>query len=263
MNRRQAREENDFWGRLNNVLKKLAITALPFRLKNNNGYFGNTIGRKTLIKHFWLRLLQKFFYNHINENNFSLICRSCENIDILSSLNNRKTIFLFMHQPFVKYLPVWLCEKGFTVNSLVMGRKKPYPHFISVLQKRFSNYDRFFYRPLLTLKSLQEKLDQGENVLLAADGKAGKHFIDIKFGGGTLKTPRGIYVLSQSTGASIVPLFLYLKQIFPFPKFEIRAGKGYQSRDVPENEIDKIESIFSWFYRNIKEQPYMWTRIAE
>ena len=98
---------------------------------------------------------------------------------------------------------------------------------------------------------------------MAADGNAGKNFFDVPFGTGSLKTPRGIYSLSHETGAPIVPLFLKLNKLKPFPSFTLLIGKEYQINDTPEKEIKKIESIIKWFYDRIEEQPYMWNKITK
>lgn len=250
------------WMHTLNILKGMSKLVLPCSLHARRNFFDYPLSKKMLIKMQSLNNLEALYYKLLTEKHFNLINRSCINIDALSSLPRKKTIFLFFHQPFIRYLPVWFSEKGFIVHAL--GKRKritPYPYFVSVLESQAKHYS-YYYNPVITLKILLDLVNKDEIVLLAADGRVGKHFIPVKFGKGTLKTPRGIYMLGQATGAFIVPVFIRLRRTMPSPKFELLIGDSYRFQGTPEQEIEKIESIFSWYYFNVMEQPYMWKRIA-
>jgi lauroyl/myristoyl acyltransferase len=250
------------WMHTLNTVKGISKLVLPSSLHIRRNFFDYPLSKKVLIKKQILKHVETLYYKFLTEQHFNLINRSCINIDALSSLPRNKTIFLFFHQPFVRYLSLWFSEKGFVVHAV--GKRKritPYPYFVSILESQSKHYS-YYYKPLITLKILLDLLNKGEIILLAADGRLGKHFIPVKFGNGTLKTPRGIYMLGQATGAYIVPVFIRLRRTMPSPKFELLVGDSYQFQGSPEEEIEKIESIFSWYYFNVIEQPYMWKRIA-
>jgi lauroyl/myristoyl acyltransferase len=249
---------------VSNLLLKTVVDISKIVLSGDSheSLLGHPVSKKILIKNQILQLIQTLYYQALRERHFKIIHKSCINTDALFSLPRNKTIFLFFHQPFVRYLPVWFSEKGFTLHVLGNRKRiKPLPYFISVLESE-SRYHRYHYNPVITLKILLDLLNKGEIVLLAADGRLGKHFMKVKFGERTLQTPRGIYMLAQAAGAFIVPVFMRLKRIIPSPKFELLIGDRYQFKGSPEEEIEKIESIFSWYYFNVIEQPHMWMRIA-
>jgi lauroyl/myristoyl acyltransferase len=210
-------------------------------------------------KHALLKLFETFYYAQLEGKHIPFIQGSFVNSEALLRQPKQGNIFIFQHQPFIHYLVVLLCVNGFPINSLVRGHSRP-PKFIRDLGERI-NYHRYVYAPLITIKKLRERLLEGENVLIAADGKKHHHLM-VRFGRAKLATPKGPYMLSRITGAPIVPLCLKLRGMLPFPRFEVRVGERYFMEDTPEAEIEKIEAIFSWYYSQLSKQPYMWNKIG-
>jgi hypothetical protein len=221
-------------------------------------HFGYPIGYLIMGRHILLRLFEKMFYGRLGRKFPSLIQGSFKNSEALLSLPKTGNIFIFMHQPFIVSMVAFLYGNGFSINSMV--RDGPGPESVQDLQDK-AGYRKYVYKPVITLKILREKLLAGENVVLAADGKR-HHYLEVRFGCWKLTTPKGPYMLSQSTGAPIVPLCLHLSRMLPLPKFEVRTGGKYFMRDIPEKETEKIGAIFSWYYTQLNEQPYMWNKIG-
>lgn len=250
-------------GGLSKAFRYLKKKRPMFRMLKGPRYaidhFERPIGYRTLGQHLLLAAIEKFLFMRLEERHLPFIRRSMMCGTGLSPLCGEKSIFLFMHQPFVDYLLVVLRDLGRPLNTLVRGRNGP--DFLGHGPR--IDYHRHVYRPLVSLAELRGRLLAGENVLLAADGLLGRHHIEVRFGRGKITTPRGIYELSRSTGTRIVPLFLGLRRWLPLPAFEIRIGDGYMIENTPESEIGKIEEIFSWYYAQLRGQPYLWKRIAE
>lgn len=222
-------------------------------------HFEHPIGYRTIAKHILVKTLEIFFYSRLRGRHVPFIRRSFTN-EAVAKLPGGPRIFVFLHQPFIHYLSALLCGKGFAVNAL--GRGDYCPDFIRQMAETES-YTRHAYKPVTAFRDLRDRLSKGESLLLAADGRAGLHYLDVRFGRGSVATPKGIYMLSLVSGAGIVPVFLHLKGVFPFPRFEIRIGPDYIIEGPPEDEIQKIGAIFSWFFEQCSKQPYMWSRIAD
>jgi acyl carrier protein len=250
-------------GGLSKALRYLKKKRPMFRVLKGPRYiinhFEHPIGYRTLAKHLLLGAIEKFLAIRLEERHLPFIRRSLARGTDLSPLRGEKSIFLFMHQPFLDYLLVVLRDLGRPLNTLVRGRSGP--EFLG--HEPRIDYHRHVYRPLVSLAALRGGLLAGENVLLAADGLLGRHHIEVRFGQGKITTPRGIYELSRSTGTRIVPLFLEQRRWLPLPAFEIRMGDGCVIEHTPESEIGKIEKIFAWYYAQFSRQPHLWKRIAE
>lgn len=224
-------------------------------------HFGEPISHRILFKTVLLSSIELFYYNYLNGKHLPFIRKSCRNSEILKTLPDRQNILLFMHQPFMRYLPVWLCGHGFTVNSLIPKKTTFIPGFSVGLQSA-GKYHRLHYRPIITLQKIRDKLLQGECLFVAAEGRIGKSHLQVRFGCGTITTPKGIYVLGQATKSPITPVFLRITDLFPFPRFEIRLGETFVMDSAPEDEIHKINSMFSWYYDQFRASPHLWKKIA-
>ena len=254
------RKKNGLSKALGYLKKKRSLILLLKSPRYGIDHFEHPINYRIMGKHVLLGMFQQFLYGYLDGRHLSFIRRSVRNGDDLSSLRREKSILVFMHQPFMNYLLAAICELGIPLNTLV--RRRFCPEVVRHLENH-TKYYRHVYKPLVSFRKLQEKLLEGESVLLAADGQLGKHHIEVRFGRGKITTPKGIYDLSRSTGTRIVPLFLALKRCLPFPAFEIRRGENYFIHNAPESEIEKIEEIFAWYYAHMSRQPYMWKRIGE
>lgn len=242
----------------------LSQKRLIFQLKSQNyaiNHFSQPISYLMVARTILLSSLERFYYNYLDEKHLHFIRKSCINSEILKTLPEHQNILLFMHQPFMRYLPVWLCDQGFTIYSLLPRKTSFMSGFSRGLQST-GKYHRLHYRPIITVQKIRDKLIRGESLFVAAEGRIGKSHLRVPFGYGTITTPKGIYVLSQVTKSPITPVFLWPKNLFPFPRFEIRLGTTFVMTAPPENEIHKINSMFSWYYDQFRTRPYLWKKIA-
>ena len=215
------------------------------------------VAKSAIVKYF-----ARFFSKRLTVKQ---VMSTCTNIDDFEPFNQRKTIFIFLHQYFMNYIMVWLCEKGLYLNTLkANGRKKFNAPFLKELHDSTGRFKSHKYIPILTMKNLMDKLNDGENIMTAADNKSlGGTFCEVEFGKSTMKTPLGIYSLSLATGAEVVPVFVSLKRLFPYPRLELRMGKGFTIEKSVEGEIEKVASAFQWFYENIEDDLVLWSRLDD
>jgi hypothetical protein len=224
-------------------------------------HFDEPITNGIMLKHVFLRRMEILCYRHCSDGRISRIAEAGVDRDTLAGLQGG-SIIVFFHQPFVHFVLPMLGANGVVINTL------PIAPSVSKFKARLlkvwpQNYRRIPYRPVIALKKLMERLKAGDCVLLAADGRIGQHHLTVKFGNGAIKTPRGIYELSEITGAPIVPVLLRLRPFPSLPGFDLKVGTSCAIEKAPEEELEKIESLFSWYFGHLREQPYMWKRIAD
>jgi len=218
------------------------------------------ITRTVLTKNRLLKRIARKFNNYLTGEHLDFIVNSCTNIEEIRRLSCKRTIFVCLHQPFVYYIPVWLCEMPGPLSTIFRGLQ--HREFREeLLRKR--EYNRYVYRPYVSLRALLSRLRSGENIILAADTRVGNHFYKIKFGPWNYHTPAGIYRLCNATGASMVPVFIHLIHLLPYPRFRLEIGSPYFFSKRPTDYDSSIEAMFSWFYSCMQKQPYMWNRISK
>lgn len=231
-----------------------------FALKSLFVNYESKILSKKLSKGTILKSIYLEFAQHPTSD---VVLKSCANIKALEPFAYNKTIFVTFHQFFIQYLIVWLCRNGVKLSTLKYrnpNRKRPERlnvKFLNEILESSDLYEPHVYKPVLSLKYLMDRLNEGGNVFILADlAVEGNHFIDVPFGGGTISTPKGIYALSQQTGATIVPLWLSYKGFSLRPKIEIKRGESFIIEGDVEDEMHKVENLMKWFYERAMEEPY-------
>jgi lauroyl/myristoyl acyltransferase len=224
-------------------------------------HFDRPITYGIMLKHIMLRRMEALFYSHCSDGMIARITGNGVAREAVARLRERGGIIVFVHQPFVLLALAMLCANGVVLNTL------PLTPSVSRFKARLlaawpRNYRRIPYQPVMALKKITERLKAGECVFLAADGRKGKHHLTVKFGNGTSQTPRGIYELARATGAPIVPVLLRLRPFPAVPGFDLEVGDPWTMEKAPEEELERIEGLFSWYFNHLREQPYMWKRIA-
>lgn len=241
---------NAFWV----ILKSLFVSP-------NSKLVNKKLGTKTVLKSSYINLLKP--------PSSEVVLKSCSNIDTLAPFNYNKTIFIVFHQYFISYLIVWLCKNGVELSTIKYREPDiKYPERINVryireLMDSSDLYETYVYKPVLTTKILMDKLNGGGNIFMAADLGPGNHFVKATFGEGHIMTPQGIYALSKETGATIVPIWLSLKKLFPRPVLEIQKGEPFNIEKDVEEEQYKIDSAMQWFYERTIKEPYLLTRLLK
>jgi len=223
--------------------------------------FDQPISYGVMLKHVLLKRMERLYYRHCGGRQLARMGQAAANRGTLASLQGGGSIVVFLHQPFVHFILPILCANGIHISTL--PRQPSFTKLAARLSKIWpGHYRRIPYRPVISIKKLMERLKADDCVVLAADGRIGQHYLTAKFGNGFIETPRGIYDLSRITGAPIVPVLLRLRPFPSFIGFDLRVGVPCAIKRSPEEELDKIERMFSWFFGHLSEQPYMWTRIA-
>jgi len=224
-------------------------------------HFDRPITYGVMLKHVMLRRMEALFYRRCSDGMIARISENGVPREAVAGLRERGCIIVFLHQPFILLALPMLCSHGVVLNTLPLSPSVT--RFKTRLLAAWPrNYRRIPYEPVMALKKITERLKAGECALLAADGRKGKHHLTVKFGSGTFQTPRGIYDLARATGAPIVPVLLRLRPFPALPGFDLKVGDPWTMKKAPEEELDRIEGLFSWYFNHLRVQPHMWKRIA-
>jgi predicted LPLAT superfamily acyltransferase len=118
-----------------------------------------------------------------------------------------------------------------------------------------------------TVISLQEKIDNGELVVIAGDrtsANAGSRFLPFSFLNSNAPFPYGPFFLAAILEAPVYLVFaVRQKDISLFSHYDLHIHKSPVSFDCPRSERDnRITDLASWFVslleRYCKERPYQW-----
>ncbi len=183
-------------------------------LENLKNALGDSYSEKDLknmvnsmIKNIYRFTVTTFFFDRISRDDHKRLVRihGLENLKMAMSLQKGAILAFCHNSAYILALDaIGTLEK---VNFLIIYEPPDQFHSLAKFfeRKRIEFYKLSFGRQIASLKDIFRKLNQGEIVAISFDGIKTDKFLEVPFFNSTLQIPQGVFRISLSTGAPIVP----------------------------------------------------------